>query len=296
MSFDKKLKRIKARDWDFIQSKWLRYLPSIYPIGSAPADSLSEHPTLAAAVMDVDDNGEKIVNIGELRPALFHESVYLLHKAINVIEATENHFQNGFPTWSLSSAYHSAFFAVKSLMGFLGVCTPRISSSDYVIDMWPEPEELSSKKRKLGEEPQIFVKLIKQKSLQHNHIWQILQRLVIVVDTELWPESYSEFVKSIGHLDFAFQRNSLHYNKDWILNDIHERLFLDAFGRRGNLEIDLARVNKNSEDFSVVLCYVLISMSYSLFNSIAETAPIISEERDLMRTKLRRITSHAFIQ
>jgi HEPN domain len=296
MAFDRKLKRIEKKNWSFISSKWLSFLPLIDQAGSPPIDSLNDNPHLAQSIIGLGYDGEKKEDIKQIRPFLFHEGIFLLHKATNVLEASESNFIEGFPTWSLSSGYQSSFFAAKSILAFMGVAFPRISGSDCIIDVWPLPEDLTSKQKKMGIEPDILVKMIKEHPIQHFHVWKILQRIVNTSDinVDLWPNSYIEFIMKID--DFSFQRNVLHYsNYKWILSDIHDRLFLKDFAARENFEEELREVDENTNDFSILLTYVLISMSYSLLNDIARNAPIIQGDRDLLNRKLKRLTSFKFI-
>ncbi len=296
MAFERKLKRIERKNWSNISSKWLSFLPLIDPTGSPPTDSLSENPLLTGAVVGLGNEGEKKERIHQIRPFLFHEGIFLMHKAINVLEAAESNSIEGFPTWSLSSGYQSSFFAAKSILAFLGIGFPRINGNDYIVDTWPLPEELPSKQRKMGIEPEILVKLIKEHPIQHYHVWEVLKRIINTSDinVNLWPDSYTQFIMKID--DFASQRNTLHYsNYKWILTDIHDRLFINDFGNRTNFESEIGVVDEDTDDFSVVLSHVLNSLAYALLDDVAKSAPIIQGERDLINGKLKRLASFKFI-
>ncbi|HEX5172283.1 MAG TPA: hypothetical protein VFW11_24070 [Cyclobacteriaceae bacterium] len=296
MGFELKLKRIDKKNWNQIRSHWLRHLPIIDPIGTPPVESLSGHPLLASAVLGLTKDGEKKEDLKNLRSILFHEAIFLLHKSINVLEASGSNFSEGFSTWSLSGGYQSAYFAAKSVLSFMGVTFPRVNGTDIILDGWPYPEELKSKQKKLGVEPEILVKLIREHPIQHFHIWGTLKRIINTCDisTTLWPEAYTEFVSKID--DFASQRNALHYsNYEWILNDIHDRLIIPYFGTRPDFKSDLARVNESTDDFSVLLSYVLISLSYVLLEDIAKVAPAIKDEYELVKRKLLRVNTFAFV-
>ena len=296
MAFERKLKRIEKKIWSNISSGWMRFLPLIDPIGTAPTVSFNENPLLTGAIADLGYDGEKKEKIQQIRPFLFHEGIFLLHKATNVLEAAESNSTEGFPTWSLSSGYQSSFFAAKSILAFMGIGFPRINGNDYIVDAWPLPEDMPSKQKKMGVEPEVLVKLIKEHPIQHFHVWQILKRIINTSDISLnlWPESYTQFIMKID--DFASQRNTLHYsNYKWILADIHDRLVINDFGHRKSLETEIGVVDEDTEDFSVILSSVMNSMAYALLDDVAKSAPIIQGERDLLNGKLKRLASFKFI-
>lgn len=288
MSFDKKLKRIDYRIWDKISAKWLaNNLPNIQNPGQAPEFEISDFPGLDTVVNMVPDTGEHKDDLIGLRNAIFHEGIYLFYKSLNVSGATEIHIDNGILSWSLSSGYHSAFFAAKSIMCFLGVTFTSVDNEMVMIDVWPEPEKISKTKISNGVIPEQKMKFVKMPRLDHHKIWMAFQRILRTLTIDIWEENYLYFLKNIDPKHFAKQRNYMHYrNNHWQFKDLHEQLYLSDFSLKYNLVEDIVSFDQDSDDFSIILSYVLLYLSFLLLKDITDQAPLIQDEFNLINTSL----------
>jgi HEPN domain len=83
--------------------------------------------------------------VGEALHLLFREGVYWLHKALHVLGAAEIDADGGMPTWSLSSAYQSAFFSARSSMAFLGVAIAERAKTSYVVEFCRDMRTMSAR-------------------------------------------------------------------------------------------------------------------------------------------------------
>ncbi len=287
MSFELKVKRIDAKAWQVIKESWVAHVPSINPVGSPPSNQISEIPDVASNAVSVPKTGESKFSIEEMlgsREAVLHEGIFLLHKAISVSGATQFHSDNGFSTWSLSSGYHTAFFAVKSILCFLGVSLPRINNVDYVLDVWPKPEEISKNQLKKGIVPERKIKIIRMGSLPHYRVWKIFQRVLFVSDIDLWDQEIVSFFKKIDENDFALQRNNIHYhNNHWKHNgDLATPSIITDFGKRNDVITYMQTMDVEDPDFSIILGFILIKYSYRLFSDMVSLTGVLQPELDAM--------------
>lgn len=284
MSFETNLKRIDWRNWNDIKEKWLSYLPIIEPPGKAPEIQISELTDLYFIIKELKTTGEYRTEFTPLREAVFREAIFLFYKSISVSSCSELNISNGFITWSVSNSYHSSFFCIKSILGLLGITLPRISELDILIDIYPEPEQLSKNKLKKGIKPEPTMKYLKFGSLNHYHIWQIFQRTINVLNIEIWDKKLVGFLTSTKSLSFAKQRNSIHYNNNfWIYNDLLDPLSNQDVFSYSHIFNDIEKESFSArKDFSIFISFILIGFAYALLKDLAQDTPIIKDEIELI--------------
>lgn len=290
MSFDTNLKRIDWRNWDEIKVNWLMSLPIIDPPGQSPIYQISEIPNLLEIVKKAKSTGEYKDEFYPLREAVLREAIYLFHKALGVSAVSEFNIKIGFNTWAMSNSYHSAFYSIKSILGFLGITLPRIENVDYLIDLFPEKEKLSRNQIQSGRKPEPIMKFIRFQSLKHYEIWRIFQRTIKVLHINLWDESIIYFLNKLHPLQFAKQRNSLHYiNNFWIYPDLFEPKINESVCYINNLLDEFEEGEfLNREDFSLILSLILIGLAYSLFFDLSKNTPIIKTEFELINSNMQK--------
>lgn len=293
MSFETDLKKIDSRDWDVIRTKWLNYLPTIVPPGQVPSEEISElgivEETATQASLLPGNQIRKEVN--HLRSEVFREGVFLFHKASNVNGGGLFHVDNGMLSWSVSSAYHSSFFSLKSLLCLLGLSFPRVKSKNkcLMIDCFPEDEKLSSKQIKKGYQPPPELKFLLMTDIGHEHYWEILQRVLRVSKVSVWDNEIIECLVDFNPKDYTFQRNSIHYiNNYWlILDDLFSKKTDLNFALFGDIKTTISTINKETMDYSFFISYVLLNLTYLLIKSLSEVAPILDDEFKLINKCLQ---------
>lgn len=289
MAFDKVVKRIDQRDWENIREKWLSYIPDYDFPGQSPAHQILEFVGLNSIFQKTSASpGEYKTEVPLLRQEILREAIYFIHKATHVCGTANIHLENGVLSWGISSAYQSAFFALKGILGLLGLSFPRINSA-LMIDCFPAEEKLSSNQRKRGEKPKPELKFVILPTLTHTHMWQIFQRVLSVSKVSIWKPEIIDYLRNLNVSQFAEQRNSLHYiNNYWLFpEDLYERIFDDSFG------IDNTLFNKeeygslhNRKDFSFILNYILLKFSYDLINDVGRYSTSVKAEYDLIQNTL----------
>ncbi|HKR02421.1 MAG TPA: hypothetical protein VJT09_17220 [Pyrinomonadaceae bacterium] len=275
--------------WSDISARWLNYLPSITPPGSAPNEGISEYigfTTVASAISDYDKPVRK--EVPRLREYVFREAVYLLHKAFHVTGCAENQAAQGYITWSLADAYQASLFGAKAILYFCGIALAEYNNKAVLIDVFPKEEDINKRRKqklKLPEDPTIQLIKLNMK-FEHRHVWAIFQRLLAVFDMSVWDNKYIRALKKLGHKDFAKQRNELNYkNEIWIHNDLHNLTIEPTFGVLLT-DIEDALVYELESDFSLHLSLAILRMGILLLESIGEPTNILNDELQIIRDRI----------
>ncbi len=119
--WDRKTAKLITRKWPEVKDAWLGYIPTIDPPGKPPESAIGDLPTLELHVtgMSQQQPKEVVEEIVGLRQGVFIEGLFLLHKAAHVMACAQVNVAKGLRSWSLSSAYQSAFFSMKAITHFL---------------------------------------------------------------------------------------------------------------------------------------------------------------------------------
>lgn len=289
MAFENDIKRIERRDWSKLREKWLSFIPSYNYPGETPAHEILDFVGLESIYLKTNSApGELKMDVPLLRQEVLREGIYFVHKATHVCGAANIHVENGAITWGISSAYQSSFFALKGILGLLGLSFPRINQA-LMIDCFPEEEKLSSKQRKRGEKPKQEFKFVTLPKLSHKHMWQIFQRVLNVSNVEIWQSEVVEYLSNLGVDEFAEQRNSLHYkNNFWLLpEDLFKRVFDSSFGIAKDLFSEKSYDEmRRRKDFSFIINYMLLKLAIDLIKDLGENATSINDEYNVILNTL----------
>lgn len=261
---DRKSKKIGDRGWKDLCELWPDYIPNISVAGTPPEDLLTNLPGLGAELAKIpNDQLDEFGDIAGVRSGILHESIYLLHKAVHVLGSSLIHASTGMCTWSLSSGYHSAFFAVKAVSGLLGVSIVEFQNKTFLVDAWGMPRNLRKKKW-----PQIL--LVRMDRAEQRHVWGTFQRLLDKTDglNGACPDWLRRVLKNSNFRDFGRQRNNLHYhNNVWYHSDLHKCQKQGGFASARVAEISLEQ-----PDFSIQLACGLVRMGSRLLADLAEAS------------------------
>lgn len=284
MSFDGKLKRLGHRNWREISDAWAPYIAqlSFDAPGQRPDAPLDQIAPLEETASRVPPDGELREEVLGLRPALLHEGLFLLHKAANVFVASQLQVTGGLPTWSIASAYQSAFFSMEALLRLLGVVVVEIKNKTLVIDVWPEVEKNASKKQKalyrLGTDTQH----VWHKALGHYERWAILKRVLRTLNESPIDFALIQALNELDDREFARQRNRLHYSNTWMFDDLHAFASSVSFCKWAPAHSLVSKLDPDGDDFTVVLAALVFSAASSLLAQLADTSPLIADERTLL--------------
>jgi hypothetical protein len=282
-------KRILECRWSDISARWLNFLPTIDPPGSAPDVGLSDVIGFTTVAATISDYGTPIrVEASGLREYVFREAVYLLHKAFHVTGCAENQARQGYKTWSLADAYQASLFGAKAILYFFGIALAEFKSKAVLIDIWPKEEDTHRRrKQKLRLPDDLSIQFIKlNMKFEHRHVWAIFQRLLRVIDINIWPETYIQALTKLEIAEFAKQRNLLQYkNEVWIFDDLYQFVVDPSFGEHKS-DIERSLVYTFESDFSLSLSLAILRMAVLLFESIGESTNSLNTEIQIIRNNL----------
>jgi len=287
--WDRKAQKLPRRDWAELASEWLAYVPDIAEPGQEPVFSVSSLQSLRNELVQVqgDHPYDQIEEIPGLRKAVLHQTVHLYHKAVNAISGAQVHIREGLTSWSLSSAYQSAFFAAKAILGLFGVVfveAPEVGV--FLVDVWAMKKR---KPRPIVTGTLHTVRLLRTSRIEHRQVWAFFQKMARKTRVPAGAISRAN-LSAILELDiaaFAKQRNALHYSKSWPFSDLHNFVVIPDFGRFGNdIHDGSALAEPTDGAFSVALGFVLVRAGYQMLRQIGESAPRIRCEADLAAAML----------
>lgn len=295
--WESKIKKIFPRSWDELKERWLDYIPDFGESGCAPEQEITDSITFLSEVEKIKNNQPHSVSddMPEVRSATIHQGIFLLHKAANVIAASQIHIREGIKSWSLSSAYQAAFFSMKAVLHFLGAIVIQVPERGYfLIDLWSEEV---AKKSRIRTRSYRVIKIIKAKRFEHQQMWALFQRMLRVTkfaEKIITAENIAS-MQSLKITDFARQRNRLHYKTTWIFEDIHSYIFDQDFGVFNNdLSDGSALEDPNRDDFSLALGFILVRMGCQMLLDIAELSPPIKSELNLLSLWFDKDCNHLY--
>lgn len=285
MSFDLKLKRLSGRNWPDVASAWMQQVPQLVfddGPGQRPDEDLCDFHALGEVTSTIKPDGELRYELAGFRSAVLHEGIFLTHKAANVLVASHNQVVKGLPTWSVSTAYQSAFFSMEAMLRILGVAIIRANNKNIVVDVWPEVEKGSSNKTKrlykLGMETQ----WVCYAHVDHFHRWAILKKVLRTLDNSPISNELINTLVSLDDKDFARQRNNLHYSNTWLFPDLHAYCSAISYCKFSQEKALIEYLDPIDQNFTVVLASFLLSANAALLAFLGQTSSLIKEEWKLL--------------
>ena len=292
--YDRKGKRLIQRNWSKIVSYWQNYIPRIDTPGELPQSGIRDSRTLGEELRKVDRNcpyRDVDYALDLLRPLVLHEGVIHLYKGVNVLAGSQVHVQSGLRTWSVSGSYHAAFFAMKSVLHYLGIVLDQHVDGNYMLDVWSDPLVQAGR---VKTEPLRRIRLFRTPLAEHRYVWALFQIVLgktNIASRILSPQN-AEAIRTLEITEFARQRNNLHYRISWLFDDLHTFAVDNAFGKftGSDLNDGTALQDSNRDDFSLALAFILIRMAAQMLKDIGKKSPVVQTEYDLLLSTL----SHEF--
>lgn len=295
--FSSAIGKIQGKDWTLIKTESISSIPIISEAGRAPEetiDKMSELENLFKQIRSAEKSAQpnERLNIVFDKPMpivarqyCFHQGLFLLHKASHILSAAELHCDQGILSWSLSSAYQSAFLGVKSILYLLGLAIVPFENDFYLLDLWRKIEK---------EDQNITAGIIRfNYKIGHRNIWELFTRILNSYTIDVWPREITERLAAYSEQDFAKQRNELHYwSASWLYDDLHQFQIDPTFGYYPNgIKTGLAEFQLQS-DFSLVLAQVILNLGIRLIDDISTETNAIRLERELIYSFLRNHDRH----
>ena len=224
---------------------------------------------------------------GEVPEIIFQEAVLWMHKALHVLGASEVHIDQGLPSWSMFSAYQSAYFAARSILAFYGVSLGEYQHVSVVVDLCRDMRGMRPQKiADIG----AFEKEIPFRSLgvlfDHRQTWQLFQRVLRISTCDIWPDGWASYFANLNMSELTRQRHGLHYHLDyWILEDLHDFIYSDIFNNVDPSGTGRELYNSDSDNFSLIAGYTMTKMALLLFKDLCPlTNRLAVEKETVMRS------------
>jgi hypothetical protein len=269
-------KKLPGRTWNDLRESWLGFLPPEFVERSPVLGSVSDLPDVRRMVERARDTKlvqSEDIEIPGLRASILAEGLELMHRAFHVLGSAHVQVQNGFCTWSASSSYHAAFFAMRSILRLLGIVDFVVGKDSFVLDCWAGESQRG--KSRLGDYQTLVVPA---RRIEHRQQWFILQRMLRVTKVEPWPADIVGTLVDCKETDFSRQRNAIHYGKtEWPGPDLFRPILQASYG---DLVSDraLKLADPNGIDFSSALGITLSQMALALLVDLASVAPDLSAD------------------
>jgi len=237
-TFERLRGRVRGRVWEPILDGWIDNLPPAGAnLGRPPEVPLGEHSALASALLPGRRKEPEVdvpAGIVGVRTTMLAEAVYLAHRSVHVLRASVLHREHAMCTWSLSSAYHAAMFALLSYLRLWGIAAVEVPGGPWLIDAWPEFYLKAGKPRKSKHVRTDAILGIPCRLPAQSDYWILFKRLLEMTKGQFFELSEHEELRNTDVSGFASQRNDLHYRTSWWPYD-------DLYGNRDPAAIALVR-------------------------------------------------------
>ncbi len=285
--WERKGAKLRSRTWHEIRDSWMNYAALMPSSEDIDGVSLSDLESLKAATSQVTgDDPEYITEeIAGLRASVLAEAFFLIHKSINVLGCTQVHVNAGLCSWSLSSAYHSAFFGIKAILQLLGVVVVEVGGRSFLVDIWAHSAGKPSRRQILLGVPSVVL-IQATPRIEHRQLWGWFQRMLRVCDVpgNIWPLGCVDALKNHDLAAFASQRNAIHYSSTfWPRKDLH-RCEMDAHFAMfpEGLDDGIAISDPSSQNFSLALAFVVCSMAVKMGRDLSQSSEPVRHEIELI--------------
>lgn len=284
---DREAQCISIRQWDSIRKAWEDYIPTYPSPWPKPDHELAELNSLSEELQKFSSNHQRNMDketleydIPGLRASVLHEAVTLLHKAANVLRAMEVEAVSGYGTWSRSSAYHSAFFAMRGVLGVLGVVVVPANARkrNFQIDIWaPRRKKVSTPTAN-----EFAIRITPRKAVQHKELWSLFTRVLRAnkIDQSVWPYLGNDVLRDFDPGKFSIIRHRLHYRSTgWIYDDLWDDSNKQDLGGLAHDVLDIKYLDDpNHDSFPPSLALHILSMGMALLSDLGSEVPRIREE------------------
>lgn len=280
------------RKWVSVRNAWLDHIPNS-AAGRPPAPELEEYPNIDQRMREIDAAESKAVldEFAGFRQAAFADGVFLIHKAVFVLERLDRTLRSGTASsWAISDGYHSAAFGVRGILRLMGAVMVRTGNTEYLFDLWPKhaPRRRAVKRSAMLSSDELHG--YAGPLATHADVWTVFRRLLTTTRTAPWPSELIQTLRDLKPADYARHRNRLHYQTgSWPIGEVYPPPVpsappLSGFGRRAQ---DLpAQLDPEDPVFCIALGRAVVYLGAALIESVAESSPRVRRDFELIRCRL----------
>jgi hypothetical protein len=288
-AWDRKANKLTRRYWEELCDLWLEY-PLLRSTPGAPPDcELAELVPLQEELNAVIGNQPRDIAgaVNSLPENILKQGLFHLQKAAHVLNGAQIHIDTGMPSWSLSSAYHSAFCAVNGMLNLLGIGFIQAEGKAFLVDIWCDTLDTVNRKRT----PAYNTRIQKTPGLpEQKNVWQVFQRILRVnpFTNEIISENWTDALLSLEKSDFSRMRNMIHYRAaNWPYDDVQKFVTPQDFEfstidlMNGSLLDDPKHAT-----FPVALAFMLISVGHRMLKSLVNASALLAPELEVFENWL----------
>lgn len=287
--WDRKANKLLKRNWETLCELWLDY-PLIRGTPGTPPDcELAELISLQDELHEVGKGPKDIPgNISGLPASILKQGLFHLQKAAHVLNGAQIHIDKGMPSWSLSSAYHSAFCAVNGILNLLGIAFVNTNRGGFLIDVWSDALGRGNRKRT----PPYNTRLQKTPGrLEQKNVWQVFQRILRInpFSDNIISEDWINAILALDRTDFSRIRNTIHYRTaNWPYDDVRRFVTTKDF-QFSTVDLRAGSLLDNPEDtvFPIALAFMLVRVAHQMLKSLVDMSTLLEPELDVFHNWLQ---------
>lgn len=265
------------RKWADVTNFWLDYLPDEEICFSPPTTSLEDNPEFKAIVDGMKEQHYVGSSFSGFHQTVLIESLFAFVRGVNVLANSQLSSTAGYCVWSLSNAYHAAYFFANGIMALAGIQTANYKSP-LVADIWAAREfdhkQLRNQKCTIES---IRLSRVSSRSIDHVATWIFFSRIMkqLKLDDDL-----GDAVEKLNRIDdgeFAVQRNQIHYSSSgWLFGD---ELFHPIMRRDfGAIQLADSPLPEPSQvDFTLRLAFLLGAINYRMLEGLHSAGAPLSK-------------------
>ena len=202
---------IESRHWGDIRDAWLNHVPVFPTAGAAPDPGLERLEPLQR--VSIQDQRERMLDVPGIRTNLLWEAVFLFHKCAHAHLASQRLGHKGMHSWSMFSAYHSAYLGARGVMALLGLGLPKCGDgAQLLVDVYPPPttkrEQKALERGAYRFEEFVVYRLPR---LDQQDVWDAFLRTLRVSDVEVWDSTLRSELTDLNYNDITRPRNAILY-------------------------------------------------------------------------------------
>lgn len=282
--WDRKANKLVKRDWQSVCELWLTCGIVAGVPGTPPQCAVGELPSLQQELLGIKGDEPKDVaeDIEGLRQGVLKEGIFQLQKSAHILNGAQIHIERGMPSWSLSSAYHSAFCAANGILNLLGVAFADVDGRNFLIDVWSQ----SSRGGRFKLEASNQIRLQKTPGLPaQRNIWQVFQRMLRITNfnNHIIRDNWRNAFLGLGKTDFSRKRNDVYYrSSSWPYDDVREFITANDFGFDCMSVLDGSVISDAEENgFPLGLAFISVRIGHQMLKSLAGMSRLLKPELDV---------------
>lgn len=211
-------KNIFGRKHENVLSRW----DAVYSEAAADHVSLQEHVAEVWGPGSIDaSQPAQYMNTPGIESNALSDLIRLKLKADMAWESTGALFSSGRVSWSAVDAHHASVLYARYIAGISGVFAVRHRENWHLLDVFPDLKSGNQKREKkfrqdtVGMQKPVVVVSNGKNKIEQQHIWDLFQRMMRVLSTELLDEREQTWIRNFNFKGYQSVRNKVFYTSHY---------------------------------------------------------------------------------